>query len=419
MKKEKFFLSVSMLSRICVGVVSLFVLARNLGPANYGFIATVVAYSSILALLTDFGFGIQALRDIGAEPGRAGSLIAACIRVKNVLVAVATAIALVVLSLLKLPQELFVASLMIYGSIIVMSYGDLAVTALRGIGRYDIEAYAVIAGAASFAVILTGAALTKPDLVVLSAALFSARIVQTVLCFAAVMAFVRLGNCVFGRLVDIVRFAHQSSGIALDTVLTVLSGQLDTIFVSGLLGLHAAGTYQVASRLANYMLLPLQVLAGVYMPRLAAGHVNGDSAPHKLERQMVLEFSGIGLGLGVVFVVFAPILTPIAFSGDYVVPLEVWAGFAILFFLKSCVAALGVALVARRGVAYRVIGQAAGVLVVLAGLRIFLPVYGMVAAPVVMTAGTLLTAGIYIWTLTLLRRRMAALQPVDAGLVKE
>ena len=271
------------------------------------------------------------MRDIGAEPNRAGELIAACFRVKNLLVAIATALAVTVLLSLDLSAELFQASLMLYGSIIVMSYGDLAMMALRGIGRFDIETYAVFAGSALFVVIVAATALTKPELLPLSAALLLARTGQAVLSFAAVMRFVRLGNCIFGRLGEIMRFARQSSGLALDTVLTVVPGQLDIIFVSSLLGLHAAGTYQVASRLANYVLLPLQVLAQVYMPQLAAAHRNDRAAARKLERHMILEFCGIGIGLGLVFALLAPILSPVVFGRDYIVPLEVWIAFAILF----------------------------------------------------------------------------------------
>ena len=368
--------------------------------------ATVLAYASILALITDFGFGIQALRDIGAEPGRAGELIAACFRVKNLLVTLATLLAVAVLLSLNLPPQLFTASVMLYGSIMLMSYGDLAIMALRGIGRYDVETYAVFIGAGLFVVIVSGTALVKPELLPLSAALLVARAAQMVVSFAAVMRFVNLGNCVFGRVGDIMRFARQSSGLALDTVLTVVPGQLDIIFVSSLLGFHAAGTYQVASRLANYVLIPLQVLAQIYLPRLSAAIRSNRATARKLERLMVLEFSGIGLGLGLAFAIIAPILTPIAFSRDYFVPLEVWVAFAILFFVKSFAAALGVALAARHGVIYRVIGQAAGVTVIVLGLRVFLPIFGMVAAPATLIAGTALAVAIYFWGLISIKHQM-------------
>lgn len=111
MNRDKLFLAVTLVCRIGVGIASLLVLARGLGPANYGFMATVLAYSSIASLVTDFGFGIQALRDIGAQPDRAGELIAACIRVKNLLVATATIIAVGALYSLNLSTEALLGQL--------------------------------------------------------------------------------------------------------------------------------------------------------------------------------------------------------------------------------------------------------------------------------------------------------------------
>ena len=251
MTRNKIFLAIAMLARIGTGFVSLFVLARALGPTDYGFVATVFAYSSIAALLTDFGFSVQALRDIGAEPGRAGELIAACIRVKNLLVGAATIAALVALALVGLDAHLFWASLLLFGSIMVLSYGDLAMVALRGIGRYDTETYAVVAGTVSFVVVVGGAAMLSPDILSIAVALLVARLVQTVIAFIAVRRHVVLANCIFGPLLDIIRFARTSSALAIDSILTTVSGQLDVIFVSALLGLEAAGVYQVAARVAG------------------------------------------------------------------------------------------------------------------------------------------------------------------------
>jgi O-antigen/teichoic acid export membrane protein len=408
MNKDKFFLAVTLFSRMVIGFASLMALARTLGPTDYGFMATILAYSQIAALLTDFGFGIQALRDIGAEPHRAGELIAACLRVKNFLVAIATALVVGVLLTRDLSSELFDASLMLYASIIVMSYGDMAIMALRGIGRFDVEAYAAWVGVVLFLIIVVGAALLKPHILALSAALLLARTGQAVLFFGVVRRFVQFGNCIFGQLKDIFLFAHNSSGLALDTILSVIPGQLDTVFVSSLLGLQAAGIYQVASRLANYVQLPIQILAQVYLPRLAHTLQNDPAASGRLERHMVLEFSGIGLMLGFVFALLAPTLTPYAFGKEYTVPLSLWVAFAVSFFVNSIAAALGVALVAHRDIFYRVIGQLVSVTTIVIVFWFFLPIFGLVAAPGAVITGFTLSTILYIWRLLLLNRRVSA-----------
>ena len=404
MNRQKFFLAISMLARIASGIVSLFLLARGLGPTDYGFIATVFAYASIAALLTDFGFSLQALRDIGAQPERAGEIMAACVRVKNVLVLLVSVVALVLLLIQQPPTSVLISSILLYASIITLSYGDLALVAFRGIGRYDVETYVVVAATVAFVAIVGAVALLSPDLLSISIALLLARVCHTALSFFTVSRYVKLGNCLWGPLGEILRFARQSTSLAIDSILTTLSTQIDVIFISSMLGLHSTGIYQVASRVANYVYMPSGVLAGVYTPTLASHHHRKDDGRRHLERRMRFEFAGIGLVLGGLLVAILPFAAPIVFGHEYIVPFEIWVAFGALIFIRFAAAAFGVALVARRGVIFRLIGQGVGVSVIVIGLLVFLPIYGLVAAPWVMVVATVTTMVIYAAALKWLER---------------
>ena len=392
-----------MLARIGTGFVSLFVLARGLGPADYGFVATVFAYASIAALLTDFGFSVQALRDIGAEPERAGELIAACIRVKNLLVGIATVAAVITLSVLGLDPHLFWSSILLYASIIVLSYGDLALVALRGIGRYDTETYAVVAGTVIFVAIVGGTALTWPDILPVATALLGARIVQTLLSFLAVRRHIRLANCLYGPLLDIIGFAKSSSALALDSVLTTVSAQLDVIFVSAILGLEAAGVYQVAGRVAGYFLLPAQVLAGVFLPKLAAERGKGIWPPSPLKLRMQLEFSAVG-ALSAIGILIISQFSVQMFGAQYDTPIFIWAGFAAFIFMRYFAATFGSVLIAENLTRYRILGQAVGLVFILLAMPIVLMTAGLLWAPWVMVGSATLTSIVYIVAMRLQKK---------------
>jgi O-antigen/teichoic acid export membrane protein len=397
MRRQKLLLAISLLARIGTGLISLLVLARGLGPVDYGFIATVFAYSSIAALLTDFGFSVQALRDIGAEPERAGSIIAACIRVKNVLVLGASIVAVVVLFLLDIEAPLRLAGLLLHGSLMVMSYGDLAMVALRGVGRYDAEAFAVVGGAVFYVGIVGGVALGMPAVLPVAVAILIARLLQTAICFAVLRRHVALENCLFGPFFDMARFMRGSSALALDSVLTTASAQIDTILVSAILGLEAAGLYQVVARVAGYVVLPIQVLAGVYMPRLAQQHYRGGGGP--LELRMRGEFAAIGLVAGAFMLLVMPAIPPWVFGVDFAVPMAVWMAFGVLVLVRFVTAAFGVALTARRGVWCRVAGQGAGAAVIVVAMPIALGTLGILGAPLVSMAALLVTLAVYWWAL--------------------
>lgn len=406
MTRQKLWLALSLLARTGTGLISLLLLARGLGPADYGFIATVFAWSSIAALLTDFGFSVQALRDIGAQPRRAGAILAACIRIKNLLVAGTSIVAAAALLFLDIELSLRLAGVLLYGSLIVMSYGDLAMVALRGVARYDAEARAVIAGMLLYMVVVGGVALISPAILPVALAIAVARLVQTGICFAVLRRHVTLGNCLFGPPSEALRFMRNSSALALDSMLTTASAQIDTILVSAMLGLEAAGIYQVAARVAGYAVLPIQVLAGVYMPRLSSEHHHRSEAAGSLELRMRGEFSIIGLVAGAFMLVAMPVLGPWLFGAGFSIPMPVWAAFGLLVFVRFVTAAFGVALTARRGVWLRVAGQGAGVLIIVLGMPTALVTLGIAGAPLTSTAALLTTLGVYWLALRWLDQRL-------------
>jgi len=367
-----------MLSRIGVGVVSLFVLAHGLGASDYGFVATVVATSTIGALLTDFGFSTQAMRDIAEAPDRAGQIMTDCLRIKGVLTVAATLICLVMLLTMRLSPALFWSSIMLFASVMVLSFGDLAVVSLRGIGRYEEEAIAVLAGAVLFAVVVATTALLAPGLWQLSLALLVSRLGQTCIAFLAVARKAPLGRGSHASLSEAWRFVRSSSPLALDTILTVLAQQVDVIFVSAILGLTASAAYQVASRLAMYFLLPAQVLAGSYIPRLAAERASGGA--DRLERRMQREFGFVGVALGAAFLL-APLIAGRLLPKGFEIPLSFSIALSAFIALRYMAAAFGVVLMVRRRTDQRLIGQAVGFVAMLITMPIGLKTIGVEAAP--------------------------------------
>jgi len=392
MRRHKALLTLTMLMRMGGGLASLFLLARALGPGDYGVVATVFAYAAIVTLVTDFGFSVTLLRDVGAEPGRAGAIMAECLRIKNLLSALAALLALAALVAGRPDAAMFWSSVMLFGAVMVLSYGELALTGLRALGRYEVELAVVAAGTAALAMILGGAALAFAHILPMAIAVLLARSIQTGLAFAALAKFVRLGNCLVG---PVRRPLRNGAGMAGDTVLTALSGQIDVILVSSLLGFHAAGTYQVAIRAASYVMMPSQVLSGIYTPALSAHHFAADSEARTLEARMRREFPLAGAVLGGFLVAVMPMLAPWIFGHAFTVPLDIWAGLGALVFVRFSTGALGIALVARRAVKTRLLGQGLGVSVLVVGLLSVLPVAGLSAAPWIAVAGAVTTAAIY------------------------
>ncbi|HAG79275.1 MAG TPA: hypothetical protein DCO74_11090, partial [Pseudomonas sp.] len=54
-------MGVTTAARTAVQLGTLLILARTLGPSDFGFISIVITWSTIVALVTDYGFGMRAL----------------------------------------------------------------------------------------------------------------------------------------------------------------------------------------------------------------------------------------------------------------------------------------------------------------------------------------------------------------------
>lgn len=403
-RRQQALLAVSMLSRVGVGIVSVFVLVHGLGATDYGFLVTVIAASTIAALLADFGFGAQAMRDIAEAPERAGAIMTDCLRVKGALTALASVMAIVVLAGMNLSTEIFWSSIMLFASVMTLSFGDLAVVSLRGIGRYEVETRAVLLGAVFFALVVGATAVWSPGLLSLSAALLVARIGQTIIALASVAALTRLGVGSHASLGEAWRFVKESSPLALDTVLTVLVQQIDVILVTVILGLEAAALYQVASRLASYCLLPAQVLAGSYIPRLAAARRSGQGMGLELEMQR--EFAIVGLILGAAFLATPLLAAPLLPTG-FDISLGLTIPLAIFIALRFAASAPGIILTVRRQSGVRLMGHVVGLGALLASLPFGLMQIGVVAAPWSMALAAMCTLSTYLVFLVSIRRHEA------------
>lgn len=404
-RRHQALLAISMLSRIGVGMISLFVLVHGLGAADYGFLVTVIAASTIGSLLTDFGFGTQAMRDVAEAPERAGAIMTDCLRIKGVLTAVASIVAIGVLTTMNLTSELFWSSVMLFASVMALSFGDLMVVSLRGIGRYDVETRVVLIGAVFFSLVVGAVAIWSPGLWQLSAALLVARIGQAVIAFIGVSRLTPLGTGSHANLAEAWRFVRSSSPLALDTALTVLAQQIDVILVTLVLGLEASAIYQVASRLAMYFLLPAQVLAGSYIPRLAAERSAGRGTAVELAIQR--EFAICGLVLGLAFVA-APWAAGWLLPAGFNIPLALTIPLSIFITLRYLATAYGVILMVRRRTDLRLIGQAVSLSALLVTMPVGLASMGVVAAPWSMSLAAACTMTAYFAFWVHIRREVIA-----------
>ncbi|RZA04229.1 MAG: hypothetical protein EOO68_08680, partial [Moraxellaceae bacterium] len=71
--------------RLSCGLLSFVVMARLLGPDQFGILMLCFSAAGLLALLSNYGFAPYLLREIGANPGAAVSLMSEVLTAKIIL----------------------------------------------------------------------------------------------------------------------------------------------------------------------------------------------------------------------------------------------------------------------------------------------------------------------------------------------
>lgn len=370
-------------------------LARYLGPHDFGLFSTAIAWSTMAALITDFGFAMKALRDIGAEPGRAGEIAAGFFRVKLCLTVVITLIAILAIGLLSVPWPMKLAIGCLYAATILISYGDLMLLTFRGIGAFAAESKTVIWTALVHGIIVTGTVLAGAGLPGIALSYLVSRGIYAIVATAVVKRRTGMPLAVGISPREIRTTLVTSAPFALDTILTVVYGQFDAVMVSSLVGLHAAGIYMAGTRLVAGVLPLSSVLAGVQIPALARGHAENDPGQPRRRRRALGEFIGVGLITSLCMLVMGPLLVRYAYGPAYNELNALWPGFALFTLARFIAAGMGVQLVVIGRIYGRIIGTAITTAVTFGGFIFLLPRTGVTAAPWLMAAGMLLLCVLY------------------------
>ncbi|MEW9004250.1 MAG: oligosaccharide flippase family protein, partial [Pseudomonas aeruginosa] len=260
-------MGVTTAARTAVQLGTLLILARTLGPSDFGFISIVITWSTIVALVTDYGFGMRALRDIGAERERAGEIMSASLAAKSVLVLPACIVLLpVILFVLDLHLiERFAAVLFLLGTL-ASSYGDLGLTVFRSIGQFHRETRIVVATALVHFVLIGAAILLRNDVLAIGVAFLLSRLIYATFALRALSRILELGGILRNSWKVLGERFKSSTSFAVDSGATNIFAQLDVILVNHLAGREAAGIYFAGSRLIQGAVPFSVLLASVHIP---------------------------------------------------------------------------------------------------------------------------------------------------------
>lgn len=392
---DRAYMAASVLLRMGVGLALLIVLARVLGPAAYGFIATVFAVCTLAGLATDFGFGAKTLRDVAAYPAAGGRLVSEALSVKLSLTLVVTLLGGLAVMFAPMPSGLRLAGALLGFAVLVGALGDLALTAYRAVGRYGLEFWLTCWTSTAHLALVIGAAATTGSVLMVALAYLSSRLLYTGIILAGLDRLFPGQALRMHRPTRVWATMRDAWRWAVDSGLTQILGQIDGIVVAAAFGLAGAGMYQAAARLVQASLGFVAIFTNVHIPRLAMLWQHRSPLLKRAEAQMLAEFMALGVLFGLAFWLGGPWITLWILGPEYSETGVLWTGFACFVVARYAAASLGAALTARGRPDIRVLGQVLALAVVLFGFVWRLPFQRIADIPWIMTVSALSTAVAY------------------------
>lgn len=340
--KSSILILLSFVFRLAAGMLVIVLLARALGPAEFGTFTLYLSVATLLSVPISLGLPTFILREMGANPARYPALMASALTAKLIVAAVVVLVAVV--GAAQLPPSQHAVCLLLLLAQVADSFGEFYNLGFRRMSAYVPEATTAIATSSLHLVLMVGLVLLWPH------AVAAALVFAVSRCVGALIVVLRVS-----RLAGPVRPAPVRSVKPLlreiwpytgELGVFTAYGQMDSLIVNHFLGVAGVGLYQAGMKLVDGACRLAPVLAQLILP----GLTYRANDPQQ-ERAAVLKVLGglgaMGLAGMAVLVLGADLVVSHLFGSRFAELRPLLPGFGLLILFKYLETAGGLVLVAR------------------------------------------------------------------------
>ncbi|MDF0541262.1 lipopolysaccharide biosynthesis protein [Sphingobium sp. H39-3-25] len=396
MGRSKAQMLVATAGRMAGGLATFIILARYLGPEQFGVIAAAIAYSTLAGIASDYGLVAYSTRSGGASPQNAAQIVTYALRAKFVLVGGLLCLGGILLLVTQPLYRFPIYSLVFLGTL-AASFADLALVVVRVAGRFDVEAKLVTVASIGWLLIVGIAAAITHDALWSAVAYCVSRSLYLLGCLFALHPWLSLKLEKFS-IAEIGATLRSASTYAVDSMLTTFSSQIDVFLFGALMSARAFGIYQAGGRLVQVVLPFAVVLSTVYLPRLSSASAQKNDREFAiLSRSVTIEFTTLAILAAAGFAIVGPILTRLLYGDPYAQLVPLWYGFAVFAMLRLVAAGLGIQLVAIGEIRTRIGNQVISIVVFVAATWICLPIWGLEGSSWILAASAIPSFTLMAW----------------------
>lgn len=331
----------SQLLRLGAGLLVFVILARVLGPAQFGLFSVALALAIMATIVVNFGFTTYALREIGARQDDAHDVLADVFCAKVLLSTVAGLLGLAVMVWQRQAPWPFAC---LFVAQIAESFTELYTVAFR-VRNHAAQEAKTSSWTSGLHIALMGLAGWQwaGQLLPCAVVFMLSRVIgMSVTRWRARESFPFVEGMDWAGGLQAVRSAWS---YALEIALNTAASQLDAVIINLVTGSSGLGVYQAGMKLVQGATRIAPIVAQVLLPTLSANR-NDPPAFRRVAWRTLFAFGGTGLVLGLPLVAMPGPLTRWLFGAAYVALPTLLPVFGLILFLKFVETGSGLVLVA-------------------------------------------------------------------------
>ncbi|MRW86273.1 oligosaccharide flippase family protein [Pseudoduganella sp. FT26W] len=374
------FATSSMLARILSQTLVFLLIGKVLGPVELGQFSLFMVYASLIGLVADYGCSNPALREMSVNvPGAAG--------IMNDYLVFRVAMGVVCYTIggvgLYLSGLVSLADVQLFLWLSLASFvalqSDFILLIFRATTRYNEETVTSIVTALVHLLLVGTVCFVAPHIVPVTMAFLASRLFALAFTVFMVRRKAAILSFASGHIVAALRAApgmlRKRTLYAADSFITAAFGQIDTLLVGHLLGLHALGNYQLGAKVLQMSLSIVQVASSVCIPVLSrAVH---QAHPARTVMQMILALAGVGAAAAGCIYWIMPYLVDRFMGAQFADANVLWGGIGLAVFIRCLAASFGILLVALDKPGVRTFVQIGIISGLVALSWVLVPAYGL------------------------------------------
>lgn len=338
------------LLRLSAGLLTFAVIARVLGPHDFGVFALWMSFAVLSTVLSNYGLVPYVLKQVGSDPAASPIILTEALTGKLFLASVVAVVLLgVSATVVAIPAWVFIP---LFLAALADCFSEFFGACLRAHGKFAVESRIVGIGALAHSAVIIAVVLVSRSLIWTACGYLVVRL------FIAAVMFNAVSRHVSKPSLSSIRAAlsrlRASFAYALDYGVQSMFGQVDSIVLNHYLGPIAVGSYQAGMRFFQTCAQAVGVFSNVFLPRISAqSGVAGRAESEGRRVQAVFLTAGAVLGGAMAF--FADTAVRLLLGSAYSSVISLMPLFGLLFFLRFSAAAWGILLTAAGHQSYRTV----------------------------------------------------------------